>query len=148
MQRLNIVNKALKVKNELKINDYFFIKTSNLQKPKSHNESYGIGSHFYSDFKSKLSHIPESSGIQISLAFCQPRSQRVLGIGAGSKIGAGCLNPLRSAVPRLFHPVHLVRNLIFMIGPLIGVFSQKNHEVGLHQLFRKETIHETIENTL
>ena len=48
-----------------------------------------------------------------------------LGIGAGSKIGAGCLNPLRSAAPWLFHPVHLVRNLIFMIGPLIGVFFAK-----------------------
>jgi len=27
-------------------------------------------------------------------------------------------------------------------------FSKKNHKVGLHQLFRKEIIHETIENTL
>ena len=43
-----------------------------------------------------------------------------LGIGAGTKIGAGCLNPLRSAAPWLLHPVHVYRNWIFMVGPLIG----------------------------
>lgn len=43
-----------------------------------------------------------------------------LGIGAGTKIGAGCLNPLRSAAPWLFHPGHMCRNWIFMVGPMIG----------------------------
>ena len=43
-----------------------------------------------------------------------------LGIGSGTKVGAGCLNPLRSAAPWLFHPVYIGRNWIFMVGPFLG----------------------------
>merc|ERR1712071_401235 len=43
-----------------------------------------------------------------------------LGIGAGSKIGAGCLNPLRSNAPWMFHPGKMLANWVFNVGPGLG----------------------------
>jgi len=43
-----------------------------------------------------------------------------LGIAAGSRIGAGCLNPLRSIAPHFFNPIWFANNWEFMIGPCVG----------------------------
>lgn len=43
-----------------------------------------------------------------------------LGISAGTKVGAGCLNPLRTSAPWLFHPLRIVENWVFTVGPMLG----------------------------
>jgi len=43
-----------------------------------------------------------------------------LGISAGGSLGAGCLNPLRSAMPWMLMPSKIMQNWVFMIGPMLG----------------------------